>query len=109
MHSDTSNIAANAGNAIDYKSFAAGDPIIVQGESTRNVYALIEGYADAYQNDNKVGEINPGEMFGAIAAFTGSKRNATIVARTDCVVRSIRHEDFTKLIETQPELSLSLK
>lgn len=109
MQFETPDFAQHKNSAIDYQSFAAGDKIIVQGDCTRNVYALIEGYADAFQNENKVGEINPGEMFGAIAAFTGSRRNATIVARTDCVVRSIAHEEFTDLIRKQPELSQTLK
>ncbi|MFK7730614.1 MAG: cyclic nucleotide-binding domain-containing protein [Pseudomonadales bacterium] len=100
---------AVATEAIDYRSYPAGTTIIEQGDDTTDVYTLIEGRAIAIQDGKKVGDIQQGEMFGAIAAFTGSKRRASVVATKDCVLRAIRQDTFVSMVKTQPEIAKSIK
>ena len=100
---------AVATEAIDYRSYPAGATIIEQGDDTTDVYTLIEGRAIAIQDGRKIGDIQQGEIFGAIAAFTGSKRRASVVATKDCVLRAIKQDTFVSMVETQPEIAKSIK
>lgn len=95
--------------AIDYRSYPAGATIIEQGDDSTDVFTLIEGRAIAIQDGQKIGDLKHGEIFGAIAAFTGSKRRASVVATKDCVVRAIKQDTFVSMVKTQPELAKSIK
>ncbi|QEI11209.1 Crp/Fnr family transcriptional regulator [Cellvibrio japonicus] len=88
--------------------FQAGETIIRQGDNADRVYTLLEGSADALCDGVKVGEINPNEIFGALAVFTRQPRMASIVASSDCTLLAVRKEEFIDLIEHQPQICLSL-
>lgn len=95
--------------AIEYRSFPAGATIIEQGDDSTDVFTLIDGRAIAIQDGKKIGDLQQGEIFGAIAAFTGSKRRASVVATKDCVVRAIAQDTFVSMVKTQPEIAKSIK
>ncbi|WP_323813135.1 cyclic nucleotide-binding domain-containing protein [Cellvibrio sp. NN19] len=88
--------------------FRAGETIINQGDLADRVYTLLEGTADAVCDGVKVGEINPNEIFGALAVFTRQPRMASVVASSDCTVLAVRKEEFITLIEYQPQICLGL-
>jgi len=91
-----------------FMSFAAGETIIHQGAEADRVYTLLEGQAEARRNGVKVGDIEPQEIFGALAVFTRQPRMASVVAATDCSLLAVRKEDFADLIELQPHICLKL-
>jgi len=95
--------------AIQYLSYPAGATIIEQGDDSTDVFTLIEGRAIAIQDGKKIGDLQQGEIFGAIAAFTNSKRRASVVATKDCVVRAIAQDTFVSMVKTQPEIAKSIK
>lgn len=88
--------------------FGEGDTIIEQGGTAECVYTLLEGSANAFRDDIKVGEILPEQIFGALAVFTRQSRTATVIASTNCTVLAVRKEDFLDLIQHQPHVCLSL-
>jgi CRP-like cAMP-binding protein len=88
--------------------FATGDTIIREGDSADYVYALQSGSAEASQSGIKVGEIYAGEVFGALAAFSGEQRNATITATTSCKVEAVYKDSFITLARRQPDLCVKL-
>lgn len=92
----------------DYLNFAPGDTIIAQGEVSDRVFTLIEGHAEAFQDEIKVGDIYEDEIFGAMAAFTGAKRTATVKAKEYSTVRAIKQEDFVEIVRLQPEVCRTL-
>lgn len=85
-----------------------GDVIIREGEQADTVYQLMSGSADVTVNGVMVGEILDGEIFGAMAVFTGETRNATVTAREDCQLLAIPKEQFVELIRAQPETAITL-
>mgnify|MGYP006431667265 CR=1 FL=1 len=91
-----------------FMSFAAGETIIHQGAQADRVYTLLEGRAEALRDGMKVGDIEPQEIFGALAVFTRQSRMASVAAVTDCSVLAVRKEDFSDLIEQQPHICLKL-
>jgi CRP/FNR family cyclic AMP-dependent transcriptional regulator len=94
--------------AAGFLHFETGDTIIKQGDGADRVYTLLEGSADAVCDGIKVGEINPNEIFGALAVFTRQTRIASVVATSDCTVLAVRKEEFVELIEHQPHICLGL-
>lgn len=85
----------------DYKS---GEIILKQGEKTDFACKLLAGTAKVIREGDVVMTIKAGEYFGAIAAITGGKRAATVIAIERCVVENISNEDFQLLISSNPDL-----
>lgn len=91
-----------------FLQFEAGDVIIREGDEADCVYTLLEGSADALSQGVKVGKIGGEEIFGAMAAFTGQPRSATVVATSSCSVLAVRKDQFLDLVKRQPEVCLAL-
>ena len=88
--------------AMEY--FLAGDCIIRQGDDDNHAYKLIAGVAKVIKGGDVICTIYPDEYMGSIAALTEIKRNATVVASTDCVVQRIPRDRFTDLIQRNPDI-----
>jgi hypothetical protein len=88
--------------------FKPGDTIIHQGDDAEFVYTLLEGEAEAVCQGVTVGHIHRDEIFGALAVFTGQKRMADVVATDDCIVLTVRKEEFIELVEHQPHICIGL-
>lgn len=91
-----------------FEQVAKGEVMIHEGAQADTVYQLMSGHADVTVKGVKVGEVLEGEMFGAMAVFTGEPRNATVTARTDCTLLSIPKERFVDLIQAKPETAMAL-
>ncbi len=85
-----------------------GERILKEGDVADTVYQLMSGSADVTVDGVNVGEILDGEIFGAMAVFTGELRNATVVAREDCQLLAIPKAQFVDLIRAQPETAITL-
>lgn len=85
-------------------TYASGETIIYNGDDSNHACKLLAGTAKVIREGDVVATIRPGEYFGAIAAITGGKRSATVVAVEHCVVELIDEKDFKVMIENDPEL-----
>ncbi len=88
--------------------FENGENIILQDDIPDCVYTLLEGSADAFHDGIKVGEIDSGEIFGAMSVFTQQPRNATVTAASDCTVLAVKKDEFLELITHNPKICLDL-
>lgn len=91
-----------------FQNMSKGDVIIKEGDYADTVYQLMAGSADVSVNGVTVGEVLSGEIFGAMAVFTGEKRNATVIAREACQLLAIPKQEFVTLIKAQPEIAMTL-
>lgn len=91
-----------------FQQIRKGDVIIREGDQADTVYQLMSGSADVSVNGVGVGDIFEGEIFGAMAVFTGEPRNATVIAREDCQLLAIPKAQFVDLVRAQPETAISL-
>ena len=91
-----------------FQAIRKGEVIIQEGDVADTVYQLMSGSADVTVNDVMVGEVLNGEIFGAMAVFTGEKRNATVTAREDCQLLAIPKAQFVDLVRAQPETAITL-
>lgn len=99
-------------SSVEVKSqayYITGDKIIVKGDDSHHAYKLIAGTAKVIKNGDVVCTIHAGEYFGSIAALTASKRNATVIASSDCVVQQIPRQRFADLVKRQPHIIEKIK
>jgi hypothetical protein len=62
------------------------DPARRRGD---HVLVIIEGHAEAFVDGLKVGEVPKEEIFGAMAVFTGERRNASVVTSEPSTIMRI--------------------
>lgn len=80
------------------------DQIIIQEGATEDeVFTLISGSAQVIVGETVVGQVNRDEIFGAIAALTGTPRTATVIATSNCTVLVVRSDRFKHLLTTRPD------
>ncbi|MCJ8170728.1 Crp/Fnr family transcriptional regulator [Atopomonas sediminilitoris] len=91
-----------------FQYYAAGEELIHQGDDAEHVFVIIEGHAEAFVNDMKVGDVHKDEIFGAMAVFTQEKRSATVIASEPCTVMVIPKEQFLGLMNSNPRIAHSL-
>lgn len=86
----------------EIRQFRKGDVIINEGDNDNEVFTLITGAAEVKVGNTLVGTIKPDEIFGAIAALTGTLRTASVVAASNCTVLVVPSERFHNLLCTRP-------
>jgi len=91
-----------------YRSFQKGDPILKEGEFSREVLVLVEGNAEVVVQGEKVGEVHRDEIFGALAALTGTARGATVIASKPSVCMVFERDDFEGLLRTHSKAMTKL-
>ncbi|WP_020406141.1 cyclic nucleotide-binding domain-containing protein [Hahella ganghwensis] len=91
-----------------FRTYKEGEVIIHEGDPAEEVFDLISGRATVYVQEQEVGQVSPGEIFGAMAALTKTPRTATVVANRPCTVMAVPMEEFTTLIRNQPRTCLAL-
>lgn len=91
-----------------FKNYAVGEEITREGEAPDAIYELISGEAVVLADGVEVGRIHSGEIFGEIGFLTDSARSATVQAAGNCFVRVVNKDDFFKLIESNPNLIISI-
>jgi hypothetical protein len=91
-----------------FKRVEAGEILISQGDAADHVFVIIDGYAEAFVDGHKVGDVAKDEIFGAMAVFTGEPRNATVIAREPSTVMLIPGDHFLSMTRTNPKIAHSL-
>lgn len=76
-----------------------GEIIVKINEEPDGIYYIDSGEAETFDEQGRLlATLAEGDIFGEMAYFSKMrKRNATVVAKTDLVVRKISTEDFKKL------------
>ena len=91
-----------------FQRVASGEVLIRQGDEPDQVFVLIDGHAEAFVDGHKVGDIPNDEIFGAMAVFTGEKRNASVITSEASTVMLIPKDQFLSLTQSNPKIAHSL-
>jgi CRP-like cAMP-binding protein len=91
-----------------FQRVASGEVLIRQGDEPDQVFVLIDGHAEAFVDGHKVGDIPKDEIFGAMAVFTGEKRNASVITSEASTVMLIPKDQFLSLTQSNPKIAHSL-
>lgn len=100
LYSEHTSGAAAVFPSIRY--YEPGAEIIAEGADAPEVFTMVEGVADVYHRQTPVGTIGNDEIFGALAALSGTPRTATVIARSRCTVAVLPVGDFRSLIQQRP-------
>ena len=88
--------------------FGRGETLIQQGDNGDSMFILVEGEATALAERNgmqrPVGTLSAGDCFGEMSLLTGERRNATVVAQTDCDVVEIGKPVLANSLKQNPKL-----
>jgi CRP/FNR family cyclic AMP-dependent transcriptional regulator len=97
--------------------FSRGETILKEGQSGETMYiikegaveisktlVMIRGQESSRDRDKVLTKLSADDhaIFGEVALFEESKRTATVVALTDCLLLEIAKPDFLKLAEENP-------
>lgn len=91
------------------KYFAAGEPLVKQGEDGESLFLILKGKA-AVMIANKEGAVkvvahlSEGDFFGEMSLLTGARRSATVVADQDTEVIEITKADVASIIFKNKEI-----
>lgn len=91
-----------------FQRVARGDLLVHQGDEADHVVVIIEGHAEAFVDGHKVGDVPRDEIFGAMAVFTGEKRNASVIASEPSTVMLIPKDQFLSLTRSNPKIAHGL-
>jgi CRP-like cAMP-binding protein len=86
--------------------YAAGEPIVQQGETGQSLYVVLSGRARVVlePSGQEVAVIGPGGFFGEMSMLTGEPRTATVRAIEDVRVLEITAARFRELALALPGL-----
>lgn len=89
------------------RRYAAGEPILRCGDSTREVYFVASGVArviffSAVGREVVFRDMLPGSMFGELSALDGKTRSADVHALDDTFVVVLDHAQFHALLAAEP-------
>lgn len=88
----------------EFRQYKKGETIIEEDTEGDEVFTLLNGAAKVMSKGEEVGEIKRDEIFGAIAALTNTKRNATIIATSDCDILVAKSANFQGILSTRPDV-----
>ena len=89
-------------------SFSAGETIFDQGAYGANLYIILEGNVEIYNQGKHIATCPAGEAFGEMAVLRRSRRNATARAGTDVQLFSLQEKDLNTLLEKHVAVRLLL-
>jgi CRP/FNR family cyclic AMP-dependent transcriptional regulator len=72
------------------------------------MYFLVEGVISLSAKGQALGTVQPGEIFGEMAALSDSPRSATAVAKTTCRAISLDDKGFAAALQNKPEFALMM-
>ena len=82
---------------LEFLRYKQADRIIKEGELSETIYFILSGSATVSVKKQRLGEIRKGESFGESAAIFGTKRNATVTAKSETLTLlsfKIDHNNF---------------
>lgn len=103
--------------------FPKGQPILTEGQAGETMYimeegmveisktlVMIKGQENSRDRDKVLTKLSAEDhaIFGEVALFEQSKRTATVIALTDCLLLEISKANFLKLAEENPRIGYKI-
>ena len=87
------------------------DYILTEGEDAKAMYCLVRGAVAVTSRDGEsnFAELKPGAFFGEIGILWERPRTATIIAKTRCLLVSLKKEDLQKILPRYPDVERAIR
>jgi CRP-like cAMP-binding protein len=92
----------------DVVRFAAGRPIVVEGQSGEAMFVMLVGTALVVRGGRTVGSLIPGDFFGELSALDGGPRTASVVPETPVEALRVFRHTLRKMVDEEPALAMGL-
>ena len=90
--------------------YEAGETIIRQGETGREMYFLCRGQVEAFDDKGKVlSTLGDGAFFGEISLLREQPRSASVRAVTPCDLFVLDKADFDRALEQYPQFASAIR
>jgi CRP/FNR family transcriptional regulator, cyclic AMP receptor protein len=86
----------------------AGAVLVHPGAEAQGLYIICEGTVAVDTRAAGTIELGPGESVGELALLTPTTRSARVSAKTPVHGLAIDRADFTRVLESEPQIALSL-
>jgi CRP-like cAMP-binding protein len=96
-------------SAASEREFAAGEPLMTEGDFGHCMLLIEEGVADVSVDDERVRTVGAGDMVGEVAVLSSGRRTATVVATSPLRAISFFKRDIWQLERTAPEAARRLR
>lgn len=89
-------------------AFAPGQYIVRQGQVGTGFYAVVSGRVRVVRGGEVLARLGSGECFGELSVLDQAPRMAHVVAEEPTEVLALASWDFTRLLERNAKMTLSL-
>lgn len=89
----------------EVQTWAAGDPIVLEGERGDALFVLVRGRANVERSGRVIAELGPGDSIGEMAVLDSEPRSATVRALADAETLRIGSEEFYEILHEQVEIA----
>jgi CRP-like cAMP-binding protein len=93
---------------LSVKFLRAGDPLMREGDSERELFILAEGELRVTIQDSVIAALRPGTVVGEGTFFSGQPRSATVTPSGPGVAWGLSWEKFDALSRKHPQLAIDL-
>jgi PAS domain S-box-containing protein len=88
------------------ETYSEGKPVFLEGDTSKDIFILIEGSLKLLKNKKQIGEIyQSGELFGEMSYLLDSKRTASVVAQTETRLLKIPENSIPEFLLKYTEAS----
>lgn len=93
--------------------FSRDQQILTHLDESTQIHFLVSGRARIVIHSRTgkavlLSDLEPGGVFGEIAALDGQPRSASVEAIDDCIVAALAASDFDSLMQRQPRIAIAL-
>ncbi len=93
----------------EWKSAAAGERVVSEGEPVSQVCVAISGHADVHRRDQRVGTLSPGHIIGTALALTGDPSPVVITFTEPARYMRWSLPSLRRFIDRRPDLRVALQ
>ena len=90
--------------AMNESEVQSGKHLVDQGDSSHNLFVILDGKAEVYRDGRSVAELGPGDFFGEIGTVGDAPRSAAVVAQKRTRVLTLGARDVQKLKDRAPDV-----
>lgn len=92
----------SASDRPEVRSYETGEIILREGDSSSEVFTMVEGGADILVRGERVGTLADDDIFGALTTLANRPRAATVIASAPCLVVVLSRDQFIDLTQKRP-------
>jgi CRP/FNR family transcriptional regulator, cyclic AMP receptor protein len=89
------------------REFAAGEPIVVEGQIGGGLFIILSGSA-SLQAGGKTHTLGPGQVFGEMALLAGKPRSATVTAAEPVQAMTLETMYFRPFLIKNPSVAVTI-